>query len=521
MKPLDVVLYVLCIAGGLVGYLSLAPPVSWYTIAVCAFFGIWSFLASDYQIKAVLRIGGLSWSMEDFVRGWLITGKTGSGKTQAAINTITYQIFENVPNWGGICLDQKGLYWEILVKMAAHFGREEDLVLLQTRPPGQDALWRPSHTINITGDPYVPASTYAKVIVDTAASLSGGGKGSNPFFPVKAQIAIQTGFEILRHIGAYTTIPNVHKLLLNQEDSAAAMEILMNAGDQRSYELLVAFRDGYLNQPPEQLGGVQGTISTYLDYFINREISEVFCANDPTFSVDQIDQGKIVCIAMPQKFQAERLYVNTILKLSYYFHALNRFDKPAEERKDDNLIILFADEGQEIVTGAESAFADHRAAGVIREAKATIVLATQAYTSILGALDKRYADVLMLNLSNELIFTCANDDSATIASKNIGEREIVEKSWGIASGRKSYNFRKVIKPYLPPHELRRLPKFTAVIRHCEKPFRKKFIPPINPDGSYPRWFLNLRPDYVVKQWFSKKLGLDRKVQTVSTSDKAL
>jgi hypothetical protein len=35
----------------------------------------------------------------------------------------------------------------------------------------------------------------------------------------------------------------------------------------------------------------------------------------------------------------------------------------------------------------------------------------------LGSLDKRYADVLMLNLSNELIFTVANHDSAVIAAK--------------------------------------------------------------------------------------------------------
>jgi hypothetical protein len=46
---------------------------------------------------------------EDFVRGWLVTGRTGSGKTQCAINAITYQIFQNVKNWGGVCRDQKGL----------------------------------------------------------------------------------------------------------------------------------------------------------------------------------------------------------------------------------------------------------------------------------------------------------------------------------------------------------------------------------------------------------------------------
>ena len=238
------------------------------------------------------------------MRDRLITGRTGSGKTQSAINTITYQIFQNVPHWGGVCLDQKALYWEILVKMAAHLGRKGDLVLLQTRPLGKDELWRPVHTINITGNPNVPASTYAKVIVDTAVSLTGG-RGQNPFFPTKAQIAIQTGFEVLRHMEAYvTTTPNIHRLLLNDN---AAIETFINRGDQPSHELVVALRDGFFGQPPEQLGGVQGSLSTYLEFFINPEIAEVFCANEPTFSMDQIDAGKIVCIAMPQKRRRRQL----------------------------------------------------------------------------------------------------------------------------------------------------------------------------------------------------------------------
>ena len=269
----------------------------------------------------------------------------------------------------------------------------------------------------------------------------------------------------------------------------AAIEKLMNKGDQRSHELVVALRDGFFGQPPEQLGGVQGTLSTYLEFFINPEIAEVFCANEPTFSMDQIDAGKIVCIAMPQKFQSERLYINTILKLSYYFHALSRFDKPAEEREKDNLIILFADEGQEIITGAESAFADHRAAGIIREARATIVLATQAYTSILGSLDKRYADVLMLNLSNELIFTCAESRLCGHCLEEHRRTRGHRKNLGDGpQARGPTHYQRVIKPHLPPFKLRKLPKFTAVIRHCEKPFRKRLIPPISPDGSYPRWF---------------------------------
>jgi type IV secretory pathway TraG/TraD family ATPase VirD4 len=310
-------------------------------------------------------------------------------------------------------------------------------------------------------------------------------------------------FEILRHLESYVTIPNIHRLLLSSIDTTKTLEDLSKRSDQRSRELLASLKS-YLEQPPEQLGGVQGTLSTYLEFFLNHEIAEVFCADEPTFSVGEIDQGKIVCLAMPQKFQSERLYINTILKLSYYFHALSRFDKPAEEREKDNLLILFADEGQEIITGAESAFADHRAAGVIREAKATIVLATQAYTSLLGSLDKRYADVLMLNLSNELIFTVANHDSAVIAAKNIGEHEVTEKSWGWSAGKRSYNYQTRIKPWFDAFRLRKLPRFTAIVCHCEKPFRKRLIPPITPEGVYPTWFTQLRPDYALRQWWRGK-----------------
>ena len=106
-------------------------------------------------------------------------------------------------------------------------------------------------------------------------------------------------------------------LLLNPEDANATIEKLANTGDQRSHELLVAFRDGYLRPTARAAWRRAGDASAPISaYFMNPEISEVFCANEPTFSMDQIDDGKIVCIAMPQKFQSERLYINTILKLS-------------------------------------------------------------------------------------------------------------------------------------------------------------------------------------------------------------
>ena len=436
----------------------------------------------------VMRFGGLKWRLEDFVRGWLITGRTGSGKTQAAINAITFQLFKHVRDFGAVCLDQKGLYWEILVRMARFFRRQSDLILLQVRPLDAPVDWNPKYKINLTGNPDIPASTYAKTIVDTALSLSPGTAKGNVFFTTKAQLAIETAFKILRHLDLACTIPNVYDLLLNKDDQAVSIDKLEHRLDARSAALLVELKDNYLGQPPEQLGGVQGTIQNYLAYFLEPDIAEVFCNSDPNFSIDQIDQGKIVCIAMPQKFQTERLYVNTMMKLSYYFHALCRFDKSEAERRKDNLLVLFADEGQEVITGAESAFADHRMAGVIREAKATIVLATQAYTSILGALDPKHAKVFFVNMANEIIFQVADDESAKMASKRIGEREIVERTWGYSRGHSSTNFSKKIKACLEPYILRGFKKFEAVICHAEQGWKRLNLIPITPEGEIPDWY---------------------------------
>jgi hypothetical protein len=93
---------------------------------------------------------------------------------------------------------------------------------------------------------------------------------------------------------------------------------------------------------------------------------------------------------------------------------------------------------------------------------------------------------------------------AVIASKNIGEREVIEKLWGWSAGKKSTSYQRVIKPHFPPFKLRKLPKFTAVVRHCEKSFRKRMIPPISPLGSYPRWFTDRHPGYTAIQWLRNK-----------------
>lgn len=437
--------------------------------------------------RVVLRLAGFTWTRGDFCRGWLITGDTGSGKTRSGITPLLFQIFQNEPTWGGLCIDDKGLYWETLSQMAKHFGREDDLILLQVRPDDASSAWQPRHTYNLTADRSIPYNTFAKAVVDTASSL--GHSGDKGFFRNQAQTHIAAALETLREIGADVTLENAYHLLLDQSDMDEAMTDL-TSGQQtpRRRELVQHFTNRFLSQPPEQIGGVKETIANYLQAFITPEIAQVFCPGASTFDFADIDRGKIICVAMPQKFQVERRYLNTFLKMLFYTHALRRFDKPAEQRRRDNLLILWADEAQRFVSASEEGMSDYNCIDVIREAQATVVAAAQSSTSFIPPLGREKARVFTLNLRNRLIFKAADEEGALESADFLGKKRVIKKSWGYTGGKMSRNFSEQEEHKIKPHILRSLPKHTAVVIHCERGHRRKLLPPIEPNGEVSPWF---------------------------------
>ena len=438
--------------------------------------------------RAVVRLAGFRWTRADFCRGWLITGDTGSGKTRSGITPLLFQIFRNEPTWGGLCIDDKGLYWETLTEMARHFGREDDLILLQVRPDDYAAAaWAPRQTYNLTSDRSIPYNTFAKAVVDTAASL--GQAGDKGFFKNQAQIHIAAALETLREIGADVTLENAYHLLLDQSDLDEAMTDLASSHQTaRRRELSEHFANRFLSQPPEQIGGVKETIANYLQAFITPDVAQVFCPAGNTFDFADIDRGKIVCVAMPQKFQLERRYVNTFLKMLFYTHALRRFDKPAEERSHDNLLILWADEAQRFVTASEDGMSDYNCIDVIREAQATVVAAAQSSTSFVPPLGREKARVFTLNLRNRLIFKAADEEGAVESADFLGKAKMIKKSWGYSAGRRSRNYSEHDEHKIKPHVLRNLGKHTAVVVHCERGHRRRLLPPIESDGGVCAWF---------------------------------
>ncbi len=443
---------------------------------------VWLALRLYPRQPVVARLKSLTWSRYTFCQHFLITGATGAGKTLSGILPLLFQVFRHQPRFGGLCMDMKGVLHHTIAEMATHFGRPNDVLLLEVRPVQASADWQPKHRFNLVGDRRIPYATYARCVVDTAVAL--GNRQEQTFFRRAAQIHIAKALEALEALGCEVTLENAHNLLVNEPDTQDALRRL--EAIESAYALVEHFRS-YLAQPPEQLAGITGTVRNYLHYFTQPAIAEVFC-RDSTFALRDVDAGKIICLALPQSYPTERRFVGTFLKLLFYTHALARFDVSKVERAQHNLLLLLVDECQHFVTTSEDGVSDHAVVDVIREAGLALVAATQSTTSLIPALGADQAKVFTLNLRNRLIFTAADEDDAKASAEFLGKVIKREKSVTHGQGRDSTTVHETESYRIKPHELRKLRKHQCIVVHCEQGYRKTTLPPLESDGSVARWY---------------------------------
>lgn len=483
MNTSDLLVAVVTLTGAAAAVSSLPGRTGWIVGGVLGVCG-WLWLVARWRGSddVVVRLKGLTWSRHTFCQHFLITGATGSGKTLSGILPLLFQVFKHQPRFGGLCVDVKGVLHDLVGGMAAHFGRTDDVVLLEVRPSDASADWRPRHRFNLVGDRSIPFATYARCVVDTAVAL--GSRHEQSFFRRAAQIHIGKALEALAALDYEVTLENAHNLLVNPPDTQAAVAQL--ASREGPHALAEHFRN-YLAQPPEQLAGITGTIANYLHYFTLPPIAEVFC-RDSTFALGDVDQGKIICLALPQRYQTERRFVGTFLKLLFYTHAQSRFDVPRAERAHHNLLLLLADECQHFVTASEDGLSDHSVVDLIREAGVAVIAATQSTTSLVPVLGVEQARVFTLNLRNRLIFTAADEADARASAEFLGKIIRRDRSVTRGEGRRTETVTEREEYRIKPHELRGLGKHRCIVVHCTRGYRKALLPPTEPDGSIPRWF---------------------------------
>ncbi len=459
----------------------IAPEWTW-TFWVIPVIGMFPSKGPDGN--AVCRLSGFSWSMNDFCRGWLITGDTGSGKT-FALRRVMHEVFRNTKKnpWGGVLIDEKGDEVRALLEIAAHYRRSDDVLLLETRPDDAPPDWVPKERFNLLSDFRIPSSTYAKALVDTAGMI-GGKDGEQAFFRNQALINIGEGIELLRVMDRIPTISDLLEVLRYKDILAGCLlhiEPKADGGDAVASRLVNHFKNSYLKQPEDQLGGVISTIETFLLYFTKPEIAEVFCAVENTFDFDAIEKGGIIAVSMPQKLAIERRYVNCLLKLLFYQHVRQRFR--VKDKSKLNLLVLWQDEVQRFISEADGDV------DIMRSARGTSVMATQSKMSLfppLGGKDK--ANVTILNLRNRLIFTAADKDCAELSADMLGKHRVWKRSISRGKGGGSVSRSEEENFWIKPSDFMTLQKFHAVLRHASGRWKKCVVAPWDNRRRVPVWF---------------------------------
>jgi hypothetical protein len=435
--------------------------------------------------QTIVQLGSLTWNLEDFCRNWLITGRTGSGKTAAGIANIMAQLFQNAPGWGGLCIDQKGLFYRMLLKMASHFEREKDVVLLQVRPDNAPADWRPPYVFNWLENPLIPGSSYAQLLTDVAQARGAvGSGGSSDHFTQQAKLHIGMAIDTVRLLGDIPTLPEVFEFLTSPPRMTLQLGRLRVLDTPTAAVYFNHFTEKFLDLAEEELSGVKSTILNILFFYQHPDIAAVFGQPRSTVDFSLTDKGKIFCCSIPQRFDAERGFLNTLMKIAWYAHIKSRFNLSEEELAKRNLNVLWADEGQRVVTKSELGMADHNQVDQVREAKGCAIFSTQTERSFVPPLGKDIKNTLVDNLGNEIAFCQTNLEDAEILSKRIGERTLEKTSRTVSRQYNGFStsqsFQEKEEPFLKPHVLRNLKKrrdgSECVIRHCEKGYQRAVLP---------------------------------------------
>jgi hypothetical protein len=423
--------------------------------------------------------------------------------------------------WGGFICGEKGNEWGMLERLLRCHGRAEDLCVLRTRPAHAPHGWRPRERLNLLSMDEVPADTYAKLIVETSLATEEA-TSRDEFFIPQARDKIAWGLRLVRAVAACRrssggctdqTFGLLTLLDILTVQESYRRYLLDCTADLPGLEESEAFAEArfqlennYWSQPPDQLGGVRSTIYNFLVPFTEPEIAEVFCA-DSTLDLREVQEGRVITLAIPQKFAVQRRYVATLIKSMVYQIVLERFDRGPEDPGwiARNVVLVEQDEWQRHAVAADCDV------DIVREANGAVYAATQSQNAVwlkLGGRER--AAPLIANLRNRWICQAATEECAEESSALVSARMSREVSFSRGSGGSTTNVSFVERPLLPKREIRSLRPFHVVFAPAEGAwhYRKCIAMPSTPDGEIPHWWFG---DWNPLHWAAHAVGAPERI----------
>lgn len=408
---------------------------------------------------------GERWTVEEGCQNWLVTGGIGSGKTNA-LNFLAHNLCRHQPNWGGLWLDNKGNSVRDLLNIAKVFGREHNVVALESGN-------RAGKRYNILADPAFNFESLGFAIAEIA---SGDEHASNArFFKEQAAAHSTQAMHALRVLGEPVTLSSIFPVLTDPAQTAIMVKRLKTCGHPEAPMMVSHFEGKFLAMPGDQFGGVTGTLLNALRPFQTPEVAAVFASDASNdFAFSDLERGKILCLSLPQRFPQERYALNGLLKHLFYQFALSRYDR--RDLNTANVLCLWLDEAQHTLRSGQ--WGDYRFLDRLRAARCAAIIAMQDHTSCYPTLGRDTTVVTLAQLRNRLIFSAPTFESAEISANFLGKREVQKVTRGFNGGKSSISRSPHEEYVLKPQDITGLTNHRFHLLHAAKRLRRKLRLPV-------------------------------------------
>lgn len=373
----------------------------------------------------------------------LVTGSIGSGKTSSLLYPFTKQLlsfsFNSTHKSAFLILDVKGNYYRYVKKICFENSRLSDLFIISLNG---SITYNPLDKPNLK--PHILANRLKNIL------LLFSPKQTEAFWLDKAEQILTEAIRLCRlYNGNYVTFLEIHKIIMSKDYYQSKIDLLkeqfyndfLSPDEISEFSFCLSFfEEEFFALDDRTQSILKSEISRITNPFISdSDTCRIFCPDKENISFPGfsyiLKNHKIVVLDMNlSEYSSLAKIIAAYLKLDFQAEILTQLSK------NDTIYpsCFICDEYQEYVTSNDASFLAQS-----REAKSINILATQSYSSLLGAIsDATLTKVLLQNLVNKFWFR--TDDNFTIDEiiKQLGkeEKSVLTKSISENAQKTNYNF---------------------------------------------------------------------------------
>jgi hypothetical protein len=349
----------------------------------------------------------------------LITGTTGTGKTQFALYPITRQLLSYRPDdedkkLGALILDVKGDYYKKVLDFAKSVGRLDDVRIITL---GGKYKYNPLHK------PDMLANELAARVIDIARTRDRDRTGNDAFWENQGKAFIENSIRLARLHSGYVSFKIIDTIIRLRKHGELLQDLkvrvdngLLTEEELYTYNKLVEYFLIEIDQGREQVAKIMKTVEQTIQPMINSFLAEKVI--EDTFSPpkeklnffgfeEMINEGLIIVLKMDTATYPDLApFIAAYLALDFQKTTLQRI------KKDTKLnvvrpLALICDEVHFMMTRTWGEWLS-----VARQSNTAGVFATQSYQSLIEKMDEKIVASIIQNVNNKIWLR--SEDKGTI-----------------------------------------------------------------------------------------------------------